>query len=248
MKLSYLKYFFTYETDIADGIGFEMFHLEHFLWLFICVLVTGLVLHYYSRADDSGKEWTERIVAYSMPVWMLIRVVYILIIHEDMVYELPLHLCSISGLLCALHCMTRWKWVEQVLYVLGLPGALLAMVFPNWTYYPAIHFITIESFLFHLGIVVYVLIMLYSNQIVPKVKNMWQVIIFLAVTVSPVYAFDKHFHTNYMFVNWPSAGSPLELIYRLTGEGGYLFGFAVLVLFFILLMYTGYWIIQKLFL
>ena len=37
-----------------------------------------------------------------------------------------------------------------------LPGTVLALLFPNWNFYPVIHFITLEGFLFHMGIVLYV--------------------------------------------------------------------------------------------
>lgn len=35
VKLSYLSYFFTYETHIPDGIGFALFGPWHLLWLSI---------------------------------------------------------------------------------------------------------------------------------------------------------------------------------------------------------------------
>ncbi len=135
-----------------------------------------------------------------------------------------------------------------MLYTLGLPGTVLALVFPNWAFYPLMHFITIEGFLFHIEIVIYVSAMLYSHKIVPQSGKIWQVIAFLALTVAPVYFFDKHFHTNYMFVNWPSEGSPLELLADWWGNPGYLAGYALLVIFCILFMYAGHKIIQKLFL
>lgn len=248
MKISYLEYFFTYETQLPDGIGFGLFHIGHLVWLFICILLTVCFMCYYIKADSSKRRRAEQILAYSMPAWILLRIIYIIIIHEQLLYELPFHLCSLTGILCALHCVTGWKWTGQVLYTLGLPGTVLALVFPNWAFYPLVHFITIEGFLFHIEIVIYVLAMLYSHKIVPESGKIWQVIAFLALTVAPVYFFDKYFHTNYMFVNWPSEGSPLELLADWWGNPGYLAGYALLVILCILFMYAGHKIIQKLFL
>ena len=112
-----------------------------------------------------------------MPAWILLRIIYIIIIHEQLLYELPFHLCSLTGILCALHCMTGWKWTGQVLYTLGLPGTVLALVFPNWTFYPLVHFITIEGFLFHIEIVMYVSAMLYSHKIVPESEKICRVFV-----------------------------------------------------------------------
>lgn len=48
----------------------------------------------------------------------------------DLRSGLPLHLCGFSALLCLLLC---WRWEEQLFHfvlLLGMPGALLALLFP----------------------------------------------------------------------------------------------------------------------
>ena len=69
-------------------------------------------------------------------VWIVVRAIYIAVIHEAFLYELPFHLCSMAGILCAVHCLTKWKWLGQVLYTICLPGTVLALLFPNWNFYP----------------------------------------------------------------------------------------------------------------
>ena len=44
MKVSYLQYFFTYETEIPDGIGFALFGFWHLLWLAAIALISILFL------------------------------------------------------------------------------------------------------------------------------------------------------------------------------------------------------------
>lgn len=100
-------------------------------------------------------------------------------------YELPFHLCSMAGILCAVHCLTKWKWLGQVLYTICLPGTVLALLFPNWNFYPVIHFITLEGFLFHMGIVLYVAGKLASHEIRPDFAKLWQVVLFLTAVVIP---------------------------------------------------------------
>jgi len=48
---------------------------------------------------------------------------------------------------------------------------------------------------------------------------------------------------NYMFVNWPSAGSPLVWLADRMGNPGYLIGYAALVFLCMLLMDAGYLIV-----
>lgn len=240
MKLSYFRYFFTYETEIPDGVGFSLFGSWHILWLAVIAVLCVFYLRSYAKGSDRKKRILEYVSGFSMLVWILFRAVYIAALHEDFLYELPLHLCSMTGVLCAIHCVTKWKWLGQVLYSIGLPGTMLALLFPNWVFYPVIHFVTLEGFLFHTGIVMYVICMLYSHQIVPQLSKLWQVMVFLLIVVTPIYFFNKHFGTNYMFINWPSEGSPLVILANWLGNPGYLIGYAVLIALCIFLMDIGY--------
>ncbi|MCM1282421.1 MAG: YwaF family protein [Muribaculaceae bacterium] len=240
-----LEYFFTYETEIPEGIGFAVAGKEHILWLFFLAGISLLLMRLYAGLPERGRCIWEYIVAFSMVFWVLIRIVYIAVIGKSFLPELPLHLCSIAGILCAVHCVARWDWLGNVLYSIGLPGTVLALLFPNWGKYPAIHFITIEGFLFHAGILLYVVSQLYSRGIVPKPGKLWQVVLFLAAVAAPVYCFDRCFHVNYMFVNWPSPGSPLELLEECLGNPGYLAGYAFFVLLGMFLMDLGYVLFTK---
>lgn len=243
-----LEYFFTYETEIPDGIGFEAGGAEHILWLAALTAAAVLLLRLYLRLGEAGRRMWEYAVAFSLPVWIAVRLFYIAILREDFLYELPLHLCSIAGILCALHAVTHWEWVGQVLYAEGLPGAAFALLFPNWGMYPAVHFISIEGFLFHAGIILYVAGRLVSRGIVPRLGKLWQALVFLAVFVAPVYCFDKRWHVNYLFVNWPSAGSPLELLAERFGNPGYLVWYGLLVVLCMFFMVLGYELWHHLFL
>lgn len=245
MKLSYLSYFFTYETQIPEGIGFALFGPWHLLWLCFAVAATVGYVWFFKKSSLMRQRHMECIVAASLIVWLVLRAGYIAVLHEKFLYELPLHLCSMAGILCAIHCVTKWKWLGQVLYTICLPGTVLALLFPNWNFYPVIHFITLEGFMFHIGIVLYVAGQLASHEIRPDLLKLWQVLVFLAAVVTPVYAFDKKYDVNYMFVNWPSAGSPLVWLADRMGNPGYLAGYAALVFLCMVLMDTGYLMVTK---
>lgn len=236
----HLEHFFTYETTIPQGIGFGMFHLGHFIWIALIVLGIILGIKWYRRTNTKRKRILEIVTAGSLILWIVFRAIYIAVIHEKFLYELPLHLCSMAGILCAIHCVAQWQWLGQVLYSLCLPGAILALLFPNWSFYPAIHFLTLEAFLFHMGIVLYVFLMLDSHKIIPKVQKAWQVVVFMFAVVIPIYFFDKKYDVNYMFVNRPSAGSPLVWLEHWLGDPGYLVGYAILMILCIIFMDLGY--------
>ena len=116
----------------------------------------------------------------------------------------------------------------------------MRFLFPDWVRYPAIHFITIQGFTFHAGIVLYVICQLLQHNIIPRLAALWKVIVFLLVVVPPVYLFDKKFHANYMFVNVPSPGSPLEWLASFLGTWAIWQAMRFLMLLCMVLMDAGY--------
>ena len=101
-------------------------------------------------------------------------------------------------------------------------GAILAIVFSDGTAYPAFHFITIESNLFHALVILYILISKTEGMIMPSVKDSYKSVLFMAAIALCIYAVDRAIHANYMFLLGPSAGSPLIPFYAKWGYAGYL--------------------------
>ena len=65
----------------------------------------------------------------------------------------------------------------------------------------------------------------------------------LAIAI-PVYVFDVLTNTNYLFLNWPSPGSPLEL-FAFLGRPGYLLGYIPLIAVVWLFLYLPFILKQK---
>ena len=57
MKLSYLSYFFTYETHIPDGIGFALFGPWHLLWLSVIFAICVRYVWIYKKKTPDG--WSD---------------------------------------------------------------------------------------------------------------------------------------------------------------------------------------------
>ena len=92
MKLSYLSYFFTYETHIPDGIGFALFGPWHLLWLSVIFAICVRYVWIYKKGDERKKRRMDGLTACSLVVWIIVRAIYIAVIHEAFLYELPFHL------------------------------------------------------------------------------------------------------------------------------------------------------------
>ena len=237
--------FFVYWDELPENVGFSIFGPAHILWLAILTAGIAIITIWYYRLRETGRRRVKRFIGWFLVGEIIVRMIYLLVIGKQTVYELPLHLCSLAGFLCLLHSYKSVEWLNQSLYALCLPGAIFALLFSDWTIYPAIHFISIEGFSFHAGIVLYVICMLVTGQIVPCLKKIWKAFLFLGIAAGAVFVFDKIFDTNYMFLNWPPEKSPLEWLASFMGNPGYLIGYAVLVFLIPCVMVLAYERIRK---
>ena len=150
--------------------------------------------------------------------------------------RLPLHLCTLSVYLYFLHMLRPGPTLGQFIYAFSLPGAAFALVFPDWADYPLWHFVSLSSFLLHFFLLLYPVTALALGDIRPDIRRLPRSIALMLAMALPVWALDRLLDTNYMFLNWPPAGTPLELFAPL-GRSGYLLGFIPLALAVWLLLY-----------
>jgi hypothetical integral membrane protein (TIGR02206 family) len=150
--------------------------------------------------------------------------------------RLPLHLCTLSIYLCFFHSLRPSKTLGQFLYALSLPGAIAALLFPDWADYPAWHFVTVSSFLLHFLMVLYPLMQVISGEIKPDAKQLPRVLLMMLCLAVLVYFLNLALDTNYMFLNYPLEGTPLMLFASL-GRPGYLVVYPVLIALVWLFLY-----------
>ncbi|MDQ0269756.1 YwaF family protein [Cytobacillus purgationiresistens] len=150
-------------------------------------------------------------------------------------FALPLHLCSISLILCLLLLITESRFLFQVVFYIGVAGATMAMITPElFLGFP--HFRYFQFFFTHMLIIwicfYYVFVMKYR----PTKKGL--IVAILAINLFAVIAMivNKWTGGNYMFLSYkPVNGSILDYfgpypIYILILEG------VALVLFWLILI------------
>lgn len=154
------------------------------------------------------------------------------------VYWWPLHPCNICGLLLLVYALRPNHFTGEVLYALGIPGAIAGLLFADWIKRCAVlSWFCLCGFTEHSLIVAFMLMLLIGRDFIPDMRRMWQPIAFVAACVPPIYLFNLHFGTNYWFVNRPSPGSPLDGFATAFGDPGYLVPYALLALSVWTLMY-----------
>ena len=149
---------------------------------------------------------------------------------------LPFHLCGINILLIAFDIIKETKVVRSFLYYFAIPGAALALLFPNWTDMPVWNFFHIHSFTIHILLVLYPLLLVTTNQVSTDLKSALRGTALLVAMAIPVYFLNLLWGTNFMFLMEPDSGNPLEMFETLLGS--HLWGFPILLPVVILVMYV----------
>lgn len=174
----------------------------------------------------------------------------ILLVSEggDILGFLPLHLCNLGLFVNLAASFTRGKvqsFFAEISLILIMPGAVGALLFPDWTYRPFWSYLPMLCFLTHSLLVFIPLAYLVRRRTKVSFRHFWYPYLFLAVTVPPIYLLNIRTGQNYMFLSYPPSGSPLGWIYDLTGKDLYLAGLVLLLTVILIIEYSVYAIARK---
>lgn len=230
-----MKYFLDTTGTIPDGVGFSQYGLLHIVWLVIFVATLITVSRIYKKSDGEKRAKIRKIVAWLIvadEIWKM----FFLTIGGRYIWEyLPFHLCSVNIFLILWHAYKPNKVVDNFLYLVGIPGAVAAMLFPSWVKLPLFNFMHLHSFTIHTLLVLYPTMLTYAGDIKPQIKYIPKCIALLLAVCVPGIIANKLVDTNFMFLEEASAGSPLLIFENLWGN--HLLGYPVLIALVILVMY-----------
>lgn len=156
-------------------------------------------------------------------------VTVILLVLEGNIWDaLPLHLCSLSALAALGTAFGVRGMALDFLWYLGMPCALLALIFPA----PAIsrwQGLLNSSYAATHALIVLIPAFLIKRGCWPRRGYAPQVIMLLCAVALPTYWINRALGTDFMFLMAPPAGTPLESMFRL-GAFAYYASLCALVL------------------
>ena len=206
-------------------------------WLgfILLALIVGVLL--YRRCSMSHQKWFQIGVFGGLLSLEVVKQLYLLWSGQYNYWSPPLHLCGLGLFMIGWHVFWPNRTTATLLYSLTLPGAAIALLFPGWANDPVGSFLHIHSFIFHLLLVLYVAMLLSARQLCLYVRDLWRSALFLIVFVPLVYMYNGAFQTNFMFLNAPVKGTPLQWLYEAFGASGYLVSLAIVVLLLWVFLY-----------
>lgn len=235
--------FFMIDEKIPEGLGFQAYGLAHILWLLAGLLLWIVACIFYKKLSAKKQKTVLTVLGTYIILQELIRDLVLVVLGEFSWKHLPLHLCGINILLIAFDVIKQTKTVRSFLYYFAIPGALLALLFPNWTKLPVLNFFHIHSFTIHILLVLYPLLLVTSNQVHTDLKSALKGVLLLVAMAIPVYFLNMLWDTNFMFLMEPDSGNPLELFEQLLGS--HLWGFPILLPIVIAVMYLPTLLLKK---
>ena len=235
--------FFVTSDNIPEGVGFQTFGLIHILWLLAGLLLCIAACIFYGKLSASKRKIMLTVLGVYIFVQEMAKNLVLIVLGEFDWGYLPFHLCGINILLIAFDTIKQTKTVRSFLYYFAIPGAALALLFPNWTKMPVWNFFHLHSFTIHILLVLYPLLLVTTNQVPTDLKSAFLGVVLLVAMAVPVYFLNLLWDTNFMFLMEPDSGNPLEFFEKLLGS--HLWGFPILLPVVILVMYLPVFIVKN---
>lgn len=238
-----MKYFLDTVDTIPDGIGFSLFSGVHFMWLMILLIAVAANSILFHKLNEKGQDRWRKIIALLIVLDEIFKDVGLIIGGNYSVGYLPLHLCSINIFMIVLHCFKPSKNLDNFLYMVCIPGALAAALFPSWTKLPVANFMHLHSSTVHILLVLYPAVLAINGKLKINWKTIPKCLAILALMAIPIYFVNLWLDTNFMFLMEADKGNPLYWF----GEnwGSHLWGFPVLITAIVLVMYGPLELIRK---
>ena len=230
-----MKYLLDTTNTIPEGVGFPLFGAVHLIWLGVClVFVVGSCM-VYRNLRSTQRDKMRIIFAVALVADELFKYAILTVGHRWLPDYLPFHLCSVNIFLIALHCVRPGKLTDNFLYTVCIPGALSALLFPNWAALPFPNLMHIHSFTVHALLVAYPVMLTFAGEIRPSGRYVPKCLLLMAVLGIPGMICNLFLDTNFMFLMYADPGNPLYIFEQMWGN--HLLGLPVLIAAVVLVMH-----------
>ena len=230
--------------DFSQG-PFILFSTQHLIAIFLVILVGMIIIISQRKAKPEQRLKVRWIIAITLVVNEIIWFLWILSIGEWTVQTmLPLHLCSILVWLCAYMLVTKNRLIYEFAYLIGIAGALQAILTPDLGQYAFPHYCYFQVFISHGLITISPLYMTLVEGFRPTWQSVKRVAIYGNLYLVLVFGLNFLLGSNYLFIaHKPETASLLDV---LPPWPYYILIIELLAAVFILLFYAPFAIKDKL--
>jgi uncharacterized membrane protein YwaF len=214
------EYFWKQLNHVPEGVGYGHFSSAHFLLLGITLALSLVVAYIYRISTAEVRSVIRIAIAGTLLLSEIIKYSAIVITHGDLRNYLPLEVCSLAGYLMTVDSLQKGTtFITEMLLIIFLPAAFMALIYPTTVYLPLHNFFTYHQFLFHGLIVAYVLSRFFAGEIPMDYKGVWLSILTMVLIALFILMIDKKFNKNFMFLIHDEKNTMLMKITKICGSG-----------------------------
>jgi hypothetical integral membrane protein (TIGR02206 family) len=196
------------------GDPFILFGTWHLVGLALIVLANLLLVYFGRRADERGRKFIRwALAAVLVGDEILFHLWNVTTGQWSLQTTLPLHLCSVLVWLSAYMLVTRNGAVYEFAYLLGIAGALQALLTPDAGPYGFPHFRAFQVLLSHGTIIASAVYMTLVEGFRPTWASVRRVLVGANLYMLVIFAFNLLVGSNYLFIaHKPETASLLDVL------------------------------------
>ena len=202
-----------------------MFTSGHFE--LISVTIVGIFITLKNTMNKTKEEVGQIIKRCTIAMWILevIKIIFKLCTEDirNLNNYVPLYYCSLllyAGLLSSFAKDKLKRMGDVFLATGGIIGGIAFMIFPTTSLpaYPMLHILSLHSFWYH-GTMVYLGVLINITHYIELEKSDIKYYASLVGTVCILaYIMNRIFDSNLMFISKNFPGTPVEILYNITGS------------------------------
>ena len=202
-----------------------IFTKEHFLLILLTII--GIKISLKKTINKTHKEVKQIIKKCTIVMWIFEVIIVLFKVITGGIKNInnyvPLYYCSLllyAGLLSSFAKNELKRMGDVFLATGGIIGGIVFILLPTTSLpaYPALHIVSLHSFLYH-GIMVYLGLLVNITHYIDVVASdavYFATLIGIICILAQIV--NKIFDSNLMFISKDFPGTPITIIYKLTGK------------------------------
>lgn len=221
-------------------VNYKITLLERIIPIFILILLI-IALYLNKNKIRNNKLLDKRFRYYCGIISLIFLSIYYILewsTNGITVFNLPLHICFVSNILCIILCFNKNKKIFNFVVFTGILGGLSSLLAPDlglsFKYFRYYQFM-----ICHISIIIIPVYFMFIYKYSVTIKDTFKIIIITEILGLSLGIFNEIYNTNYMFVRFTSNEAAKGSILSYIGEGSsYFINLQALFLAIMLLWYS----------
>lgn len=211
-------YFWTPLSKMPGDVkGVPIFSATHLTWLAIALLGCLLAVWLFRKQNGGRRVKMLRLLAWILVLGCIFRIGFRIACGVfSPRWDLPLHLCDVMMFVEFYAVYSKKEFPRELVFALGMPGALAALITPGEIYYPFWNIYYLLFIMLHVLLFLIPVLML-ADGFVPRVRRLPGCFAFLAVLAAVDAVVNRQLKSNYLFISEAAEGSILDVIQEMFG-------------------------------